>query len=58
MMVIWIKDPVSGALVRRQILAGDISLFEREVDRWTRGLFYRKFREPLSPTLRVRIKKT
>lgn len=55
MMVIWVKDPVSGALIRHQILAGDVSLFERQVDRWTRGLFYRKFREPLPVNLSTHI---
>jgi len=57
MMVVWVKDPISGILIEQKILAGDVSLFEREVDRWTRGLFYKKFNEPLSPSLPVHIEK-
>jgi hypothetical protein len=57
MMVVWVKDLITGALMRHQVLAGDVSLFERQVDRWTRGLFYRRLREPMPPDLTVHFEK-
>ncbi len=51
------KDPVSSLLIPRKALAGDCSLYEREVDRWTRGLFYRRFKEPLAPDQQIQIDK-
>ena len=51
------KDPISGMLIPHKALAGDYSLFEREVDRWTRGLFYRRFREPFPPDQAIHVEK-
>jgi hypothetical protein len=57
MMVFWVKDPISGTLIRQQGLGAERELYERQVDRWTRGLYYRKFHEPFPVDMKVQIEK-
>jgi hypothetical protein len=57
LLAIWVKDPVSGALIRKPALAADVSLFRRQVDRWMRGLFYHRFREPMPVDIKIQVDK-
>jgi hypothetical protein len=54
---VWIKDKISGAFVPVKGIKIECSLVERQIDRWTRGLFYHKFREPMPPELKVQVDK-
>ena len=36
----------------------EVELFERQVDRWTRGLFYHRFKEPFPPDHKIEIIKS
>jgi hypothetical protein len=50
---VWIKDAVSGGLLRSPAMKQDVELVQRQIDRWTRGLFYHKFKEPMPPSWKV-----
>lgn len=51
----WIKDNTSQALVRAPAVKMEIPLVERQIERWTKGLFYHKFGEPMPPDLPVKV---
>lgn len=51
---VWIKDAVSGGLLRSPAMKQDVGLVQRQIDRWTRGLFYHKFKEPMPSNWRVK----
>ena len=54
---VWVKDKISEALIRAPGIKIEIPLVERQIDRWTRGLFYRRFKEPMPPDLKVHVEK-
>lgn len=44
---VLIKDPTTGIIVPKYAVAIELELFERQVKRWARGLYYQRFNEPL-----------
>jgi hypothetical protein len=54
---VWIKDAVSGGLLLSPAMKQDVELVQRQIDRWMRGLFYHKFKEPMPPSWRIEGKK-
>lgn len=52
---VWIKDAISGVFLRNPAVKVEVELAERQIDRWTRGLFYDKFKEPMPPNLKVKV---
>lgn len=54
---VWIKDAVSGGLLRSPAVKQDLELVQRQIDRWTRGLFYHKFKEPMPMNWKVKVDK-
>lgn len=57
MVIIWVREPKSGLFVPRKALAGDVPVFEREIDRCTRGLYYHKFNKPYPPSQEIKVDK-
>jgi len=57
MVIIWVRDPKSGLFIPRKALGGDVPVFEREIDRCTRGLYYRKFNKPYPPSQEIKMDK-
>ena len=57
LLPVWIRDPLSGGLIRHEAITLEESVVRREVDRWTRGLFYDKFKEPFPPEIPVEVMK-
>jgi hypothetical protein len=54
---VWAKDKISGALIRAKGIKIECSFVERQIDRWTRGLFYHRFKKPMPPDLKVEVDK-
>jgi len=52
---LWLKEKIINAYVRVYGLFVEVALFERQVDRWTRGLFYHRFKEPFPPNHKIKI---
>jgi len=52
----WMRDPL-GRMTRREALTLEESVVRREVDRWTRGLFYHRFKEPFPSDIPVQVEK-
>ena len=52
---LWIKEHISGALVLHYCLGAEVSFIDRQVDRFTRGLFYDRFREPMPLDAKIEI---
>ncbi len=50
---IVIKDPTTGTIVQKYGIAIELELFERQVKRWARGLYYNRFKEPLSQESKI-----
>ena len=46
-ITLWAKDPQTGAFVRINGIRAEVSRYEREIARMTRGLFYHRFKIPL-----------
>lgn len=44
---IFIKDTTTGIIIPKRAVAIELELFERQVKRWARGLYYHRFKEPL-----------
>ncbi len=53
--IAWIEDSVSKTLIPARAIKLECDLVERQIDRWTRGLFYHKFKHPLSPTINIQV---
>ena len=56
-MPIWVKEPISGAMVRKEGLGMEESLLQTQVARWMRGLFYHRFRKPLPTDVSIKVEK-
>lgn len=54
---ILIKDPISGIAVKHDAIMAEASLFRRQVERFTRGLYYHRFHEPMPVDLKIKIAK-
>jgi hypothetical protein len=54
---VWIKDLVSGGLLRSPAVKQDVELVQRQIDRWTRGLYYHKFKQPMPPDWTINVEK-
>jgi len=54
----WLKEEITNAYIRVCGLTVEVGLFERQVDRWTRGLFYHRFKEPFPPGHQIEIIKS
>jgi len=54
----WLKEEITNAYIRVCGLTVEVGLFERQVDRWTRGLFYHRFKEPFPPDHQIEIIKS
>lgn len=52
-----IKDPLTNLKVPVDALRIDVKLVERQVTRWSRGLFYKRFRTPLSQSSEIVVNK-
>lgn len=52
-----IKDPQNNLTVPVEALRIDVNLVERQVARWSRGLFYKRFRSPLSQSSEIVVNK-
>lgn len=44
---VWIKDVMTDAFIRQYAVFQDASLMDRQIERFTRGLYYNHFRRPL-----------
>jgi len=54
---IKINDPVSGKTIIQYALALDSQMLERQITRWTKGLYYKRFNEPLNDDAKIEIVK-
>ena len=54
---ILIKDPISGIATKHHATMAEASLFQRQVGRFTRGLYYHRFHEPMPVDLKIKIEK-
>ncbi len=54
---VWLKDRISGALIRVKGIQIECSFVERQIDRWTRGLYYYRFKKPMPQDLKVEVDK-
>lgn len=52
-----IKDPLSGSIIPKYAIPIDFELFERQVKRWTRGLYYNRFKEPLCQKSEIEVER-
>lgn len=55
LMPVWVKDRISGALVRAKGVKIECPFVDRQIDRWTRGLYYHRFKKPMPPDLKVEV---
>ena len=54
---VWVKDPLSGGAVLRDAIFAEVSLFERQVKRWMKGLYYKRFGQPLPDEVIIEVQK-
>jgi hypothetical protein len=54
---ILIEDPISGIKIKKTAIMAEASLFHRQIDRFTRGLYYHRFHEPMPVNIEVKISK-
>ena len=54
---VWVKDPQTSAFVRMNGIAVEDSLYERQMIRITRGLFYNYFSTPLPQDWAIQVHK-
>jgi len=52
-----IKNPVTGKKEEYPALMGEVSLFERQVERFTKGLYYHRYKEPLPSDISIEVSK-
>jgi len=52
-----IEDPITGKKVDHPAIMGEVSLFERQFKRFTKGLYYHKFHEPLPSDVIIEVSK-
>lgn len=57
LLPVWIRDPLSGGLIRHEAITLEESVVRREVDRWARGLYYHRLKEPFPPEIPVQVMK-
>jgi hypothetical protein len=53
----WVTDMATGLPVLHDAMQIDVAVIQRQVDRWTRGLFYHRFKEPMPPDLTIEVDK-
>ena len=54
---IQIKDPISGIAAKHYAIMAEVSLFQRQIERFTRGLYYHRFHEPMPVDIEIKITK-
>jgi hypothetical protein len=50
---VLIKDSISGSDTQKYAIKLDLKLFERQVKRWARGLYYNRFNRPLNQNSKI-----
>jgi hypothetical protein len=54
---ICLKDVTTGTLLQHEGIKIDLGLCRRQVERWTKGLFYRRFRRPIPANIKIQVDK-
>ena len=54
---VWVNDLSEGVPILQDAMLIDVGIIQRQVDRWTRGLYYHRFKEPMLPELKIEVAK-
>lgn len=53
----WVMDPRSNLPILHEAISANPAMLQRQVDRWTRGLYYHRFHQPLPPETHIEVQK-
>ena len=54
---IIVKDPLSGTITKQMGVKIEAEIMDRQIARWTRGLFYDRFKRPIPGNIKVSCEK-